>query len=114
MKRYFPIALSLLVMLLTTGCQEYLLHGLVYTHVTIPLTSNLDRTPVPQHPDKGQGRMIRITEPFTGYGLYTEIYSNAIGDIARKHGVNTVYFADQELYSILGVWTSSTIHIYGE
>ena len=101
-------------LLLTTGCQKYLLQGMVYTHVTIPLTRNLDHTPVPPVSDQGRGKMIRITEPFTGYGLYTEMYSNAIGDIARKNGMNTVYFADQEIFKVLGVWSSSTIHIYGE
>ncbi len=38
---------------------------------------------------------------------------DAIGEIARAHGIETLYFADQELCSILGIWTSHKVILYG-
>ncbi len=40
--------------------------------------------------------------------------SNAIGDIAKEHGIETVYYADLEELSVLGIWHEYTIHIYGK
>lgn len=34
--------------------------------------------------------------------------------IAKANGIETVYFADQEMFSILGIWTSHKVIIYGE
>ena len=36
-----------------------------------------------------------------------------IGDIARQHGLEEVYFADLETLSILGYWEQQWVHIYG-
>lgn len=99
---------------LLSGCQQYFLRGILYTNIKIPLTKNINNTPTIHSPNPAQGKIIRLTEPITGYGLYTEMYSNAIGDIAKKHGIQKVYFADQEFYSVLGIWSSTTVHIYGE
>ncbi|MFO7560649.1 MAG: TRL domain-containing protein [Desulfobacterales bacterium] len=101
------------IALVTTGCHAQLLKGLIYTRVKTPLTKNLNHTPC-KTPSGSNGNIVIIKEPFSGYGMYTEIYSNAIGDIAKKNGLKKVYFADQEIYSILGIWTSSTIYVYGE
>jgi hypothetical protein len=95
------------------GCHTHLFKGLIYTRVKIPLTKNLNNTPVAAPSGIG-GNIVIIKEPFTGYGIYTEIYSNAIGDIAKKNGLRKVHFADQEIYSILGIWTSSTVYVHGE
>jgi hypothetical protein len=114
MKHRFKMLIFFFSVSLLTGCQQYFLRGVIFTHITIPLTGNINHTPVFQTPIPGQGKMIRITEPITGYGLYTEMYSNAIGDISKQNGIKKVYFADQEIYSILGIWSSSTIHVYGE
>jgi hypothetical protein len=96
-----------------TGCHIHLFKGLIYTHVKIPLTRNLNDTPFAA-PAGASGNIVIIKEPFTGYGIYTEMYSNAIGDIAKQNGLQKVHFADQEIHSILGIWTSSTVYIHGE
>lgn len=96
-----------------SGCHTQLFKGLIYTCVKIPLTRNLNHTPCVV-PSGTSGNIVIIKEPFTGYGIYTEMYSNAIGDIARQNGLQKVYFADQEIQSILGIWTSSTVYIHGE
>ena len=46
--------------------------------------------------------------------MYAEIDANAIGDIARKNELKKVYFADKEIFNILGVWRMETVHVYGE
>ena len=89
------------------------LKGLIYTHVKLPLTPNLNRTPFPLSAPVS-GRIIQVKEPFSGYGIYARVNSNAIGDIARKHGINTVYFADQEIFSLLGIWKTTHVHVYGQ
>ncbi|MCJ8501617.1 TRL-like family protein [Desulfatitalea alkaliphila] len=87
--------------------------GMIYTNVRFPLTTDLDRTPLPAKapPD---GRVIEVKEPFSGVGIQARVHSNAIGDIAKAHGLETLYFADQEIFSILGVWTTRKTILYGE
>ncbi len=101
-----------LVLLITTGCGSAPLVGIIYTHVRLPLTANLDKTPFPATAPVS-GKVIQLKEPFSGYGIYARVNSNAIGDIARKHGVDTVYFADQEIFSLLGIWKTTQVHVYG-
>jgi hypothetical protein len=88
-------------------------HGLIYTNIRLPLTEDLDHTPVPQF-DPGSARILEIKEPFTGLGIYARVHSNAIGDIARENGMQTLYFADQEIFSILGVWKTHRTLLYGK
>jgi len=114
MKRKIKIWMLFIGLFLFSGCQQYLLHGVLYTNIKIPLTKNINNTPTLHTATPIQGKIIKLTEPFTGYGLYTEMYSNAIGDIAQKNGIQKIYFADQEIYNVLGIWSSTTIHVYGE
>ena len=106
-------AVALGLLLGAAGCGGPPLRGLIYTHVRLPLTPNLDRTPFPS-PVPSSGKIIQVKEPFSGYGIYARVNSNAIGDIARKHGVDTVYFADQEIFSLLGIWKTTQVHVYGK
>lgn len=94
------------------GCGTGPLVGLVYTKVKMPLSRDLDASPLKEH--DGAGKVIKIKEPVSGYGLYAELNSNAIGEIAKKHGISTVYFADQQRFSVLGIWTTTEVIIYGE
>jgi hypothetical protein len=96
-----------------TACGTGPLVGLVYTHVKLPLTRNLHATPVPTTPPRSD-RVIEIKEPITGLGLYARVNSNAIGEIARHNGLKRLYFADQEVFSILGIWKTHRVILYGE
>ena len=87
--------------------------GLIYTNIRLPLTKNLQNTPVPIL-EPPTGRVLEVKEPFTGFGFYARVDSNAVGDIAKKNGMETVYFADQEIFSILGVWTTTRTIVYGK
>jgi hypothetical protein len=89
------------------------LSGYLFTKIKVPYTVNLDNTPAVLIPS--EGKILQVSEPFSGYGLNAKVGSNAIGDIARIHGLNKVYFADLEIFSILGgIWRHEKIIIYGE
>jgi hypothetical protein len=91
---------------------EGILRGYVYKRVRVPFTSDLHRSPASATP--AHGKIIQVKEPISGYGIYAEFSSNAIGEIAKRHGLTTVYFADKEIFSILGVWRHDKIFVYGE
>lgn len=95
------------------GCGTGPLVGLVYTNVKMPLTRDLDATPLPIHPPHSD-RTIEVKEPFSGLGLYARVNSNALGDIATRYGVAPLYFADQEVFSVLGIWKTHRVILYGE
>lgn len=107
-----PTALAAMMICLS-GCGTGPLVGLVYTNIKQPLTLDLKATPLPVRPPDSD-RIIEIREPFSGLGMYTRVSSNAIGDIARQNGVDPLYFADQEIFSILGIWKTTRVFLYGE
>ena len=112
------VCLAALIALGSTGCGAVVknghavLVGAVYTRVKYPLTTDLNHTPTAI--DTGGGKIVRIKEPFSGYGIYAEFNSNAIGEIAKRHGLKTVYYADIERLSILGIWRHDEIIVCGE
>ena len=108
---WFIVAMAMLVGL--SGCGTGPLVGLVYTNVKLPLTLDLKSTPMPAHLP-GSDRIIEIKEPFSGLGMYARVSSNAIGDIALQNGVDPLYFADQEVFSILGIWKTNRVFLHGE
>lgn len=85
---YFIVVLCLLGLM---GCGTGPLVGLIYTKVKMPLSRDLNASPLKEN--DGTGKVIKIKEPISGYGIYAELNSNAIGEIAKKHGISTVYFA---------------------
>ena len=108
----------LLFILLLGGCSSFNEFvggpptGVVFTHIRVPYTLDLDNTPVTNI--HANGLIIHIEEPVSGYGFYAEFNSNALGDIAKKHGLTKLYFADIEIFDVLGVWHHEKIHLYGE
>lgn len=103
-----------LTLLLPAGCTTGPMPpGLIYTRVRLPLTRDLHSTPMPHKLPK-EARIVEIREPISGLGLNARLNSNAIGEIAKANGLETLYFADQEKFSILGIWTSTKVILYGE
>jgi hypothetical protein len=94
----------LIAVLMFTGCAST---GILYTHVTNPLDTNMSQTP--SGVDEAEGEVKELA-------LYVSALwdSNAIGDIAKEHGMETVYYADLEVLRILGVWSKYTVHVYGK
>lgn len=107
----FLVSAAMLILL--TGCSSSgPLPGFLYTNVTYPLTRDLEASPMP--PDMPRdAKIIEVREPFSGLGINARLHANAIGEIARAHGLKTLYFADQERFSILGIWTSHKVILYG-
>ena len=90
------------------------LTGLIYKKMRVPFTKKLNRTPNELVID-AKGTVTRLREPFTGYGISATFDSNAIGDIARRNGLTTVYYADHERFSVLlGIWRYDRIIVYGD
>ena len=112
-RRTLALLMAAVLALGLTACGTGPLVGLVYTHVKLPLTRDLHATPVPSTPPRSK-QVIEIKEPVTGLGLYARVNSNAIGDIARQNGIDRLYFADQEVFSILGIWKTHRVILYGE
>jgi hypothetical protein len=101
MMRIHILAAAMLAMLFVPGC------GLVYTHTIRPLDVNFKETRnIKEH---GEGDIKEFS-----YSLVNVQWdSNAIGDIARRQGFETVYYADIEVLRILLVWNQYKIHVYG-
>jgi len=90
-----------------------LFSGCIYVHTVEPLTLNLDRTPVVA--EERSGSLKLITFPRMGGSQPLVAWdSAAIGDIAKKQGMEEVYFADLETLSILRIWNQYTVHVYGK
>ncbi len=86
------------------GCAP---RGLLYTHIKTPLDTNMSQTPADGKSLHGDLKHIHF---------YVDVLSdsNAIGDIAKQNGIETVYFADLETTSILIIWNQYTVHVYGQ
>jgi hypothetical protein len=91
--------------LLLSGC----MHGLIYTHVTEPLTTHFDRTPV------GDGAEAEGDVKELRYNAYLRVLwdENSIGSISKEAGFKEIYYADLETFSVLGIWTQYRVHVYG-
>jgi hypothetical protein len=81
--------------------------GAIYTHTTVPLDTNFDRTPVFQKEADDSVNTLQ-------YYIRVDWGNAAIGKIAKDHGFQRVYYADLETLSVLGFWTQQFVHIYGE
>ena len=90
-----------------------LFSGCMYVHTIQPLTLNMDRTPVASVEKEGSLKLITFP-PLAGSYQLVAWDSAAIGDIARKQGMQEVYFADLETFSILRLWNQYTVHVYGK
>jgi len=101
--------LVLVVVFLASGCTT----GLLYTHTFQPLTLDMHRTPVAQAEKEGNIKMISFPR-FGGEYRLVAWDSAAIGDVAKKQGMQEVYYADVETFSILSIWNEYTIHVYGK
>jgi hypothetical protein len=114
-KRNSLAALALAPVLLLSGCGSlgplytYRSPGLLYTHTVRPLTRHRDAVDVaPAGAASKNMKQIQFS--------YASILwdDNAIGEIAKKGGIETIHYADLETRSyILGLWTRHTVHVYG-
>jgi len=95
MKRINRIALIPALALLLTGC--------------VPLTFNRNPTDVARSQGQATGDIQQIQ-----FYVTVLVGENGIGEVAKKHGIETVYYADDETRSVFfGLWSEEIIHVYG-
>ena len=90
-----------------------LLPACLYVHTVQPLTLDMHRTPVAAEERSGSLKLITFP-PLSGSYKLVAWDSAAIGDIAKKQGMQEIYFADLETFSILRIWNQYTVHVYGK
>ena len=107
-RRAFAIGLLMSVLAVSTGC----FGGAFYTHTTVPVDVNFKDTPrKPEHRGESWKTLViplYVARPQFDWG------STGVGDAVKQAGIETVYYADLETLSVMGVWTQRTIHVYGE
>ena len=83
-------------------------NGMLYQHTVVPLSTDFKNTPAGERTGNGDVKRFRYSVVDINWD------TNAIGDIAKKAGLEEVYFADIETLRILGIWTQTWVHIYGK
>jgi len=97
----FPLHLVLASLCLLDGC--------IYAHTVEPLTFNRHPTDMTVSPVPAKGDVNHIQ-----FRLSVLWGTNGIGDVARKKGIETVYYADLEKVRVLfGIWQEDIVHVYG-
>ncbi len=101
-----------LLLLVNVGC-GVVPRGLLYTDTIQPFCHDLRGTKFGSKSAVGSSKRVKV--PTTQVDLSAEWDTRAIGDIARRSGIETVYGCDSRRESILlGIWSRDEIIIYGE
>ncbi len=98
--------------LLLAGCANGVLFGSgLYSHTVQPLTINPNPTEVRNSMKEAVGRI----NQFSYTVVSIRVGKNGLGDVAKEHGLGTVYFADIEKWAaVFGLWQMEVVHIYGK
>ena len=114
-KFYLMLASSVLAVLLS-GCGSlgnlYTFKGIgvLYTHKVEPLTHHYTPIQVAQADQNSSGDTTELQFRYVSV-LWGK---NAIGEVAKKAGFQTISYADIERRSILfGIWSRNIVRIYG-
>lgn len=113
MRDYYKSLVWIVLLLSLSGCISFytgsgIVSGLLYQSTVEPLDENLDRSKFVDQAQQGDIKHFQ----FDMVDLRWD--SNAIGDLVKAHGMDTVYFADVETFSILlGIWSQDIVHVYG-
>jgi hypothetical protein len=87
--------------------------GLLYTDTIQPLCKDARGTTLGSQRASGSSK--KIETPTARVDIAAEWDSRAIGDIAKQHGIKTVYGCDTRRQSyVLGIWRKDEVIIYGE
>ena len=107
--KHFGIYMTILILLsLCSGCVTA---GILYTHITRPLDTNMSVTLSGTGEAKGSVKHISIPLGIPIDFLWDSV---AVGDIAKENGLTTVHYTDLEQLRVLGIWNRYTLHLYGE
>ena len=104
-----PLVLSVV---LSSGC-GFINRGLLYTDTMQPLCLDARGTTLGTRTASGSSKRVEI--PTTRIDISAEWDTRAIGDIAKAHGIKTVYGCDSRRRSyVLGLFRTDDVIIYGE
>ncbi len=98
MKKTIMAVTMILVLSILSGC--------LYSHVTVPLSTNLDKTDLGHK--KGEASIYSV--------LWLFAWGDSGGATAAKNGgISTMTHMDREMYVILfGIYTRTTTIVYGD
>jgi hypothetical protein len=104
------VILSLSMVL--AGCANGVLFGSgLYSHTVQPLTINRNPTEVRSSMQPVFGRI----NQFQYQVVSARVGKNGLGQVAKEHGLELIYFADIERWSaVFGLWQMDIVHIYGK
>jgi hypothetical protein len=104
--------LSIVACIALSGC-GVISRGIIYTDTVQPLCKDARGTELGSKRASGSSKRIEI--PTTRVDIGAEWDSRAIGDIAKHHGISTVYTCETRRQSALfGLWRRDEVIIYGE
>jgi len=98
------ILTAVMLAILLSGCGV----GLIYTHTREPLTLDMHQTRIVQTEKAGDIKHIQVSWVGVAWDRA------GLGDIAKKNGMNELYFADLETLRVLTIWNQYTVHLYGK
>lgn len=100
------------LIVVVSGC-GIVTRGMIYTDTVQPLCRDLRGTALGTMVGRGSSKRVEI--PTSRIDITAEWDSRAIGDIARQHGMKTVYGCDSRRQSVLlGLWRRDEVIVYGE
>ncbi len=98
---------------LTLMCLCSCTQGLLYRDVTIPLDTDMNRTP--RSPERGVARSLQIREPLTAARIAAEWDSRSIGDAVQRSELETAEYADSKIFSLVfGIYREDLTEVWGE
>ena len=103
MRTFFMTFVALVLFLALTGCS----YGILYTHTVAPLTLNHRAEPATGTEAKADIKHVQVSWIGVMWG------DDALGQVARDHGIKELYYADLEYLSVLTIWQQYTVHLYG-
>jgi len=97
--------------LILAGCTNgVLFNSGLYSHTVVPLTINPNPTEVRNSMKQARG----YVNQFQYQVVSVRVGKNGIGQVAKEHGLKTIYFADIESWSAaFGLWQMQVVRIYG-
>ncbi len=114
MKKIDLAVAAFALVFLLTGCSRPLLfNNGIFMHTVDPLTINPRPTEVRESLAQARGDIVQVSDPLAS-AFSVRVGRNGLGEIAKKHGIETIYYADIEHWSALfGLWSRDVVHIYG-
>ena len=114
MKKGFHRTILVAALLLLAGCSNsVLLNNGLFMHTVEPLTFNREATKLRETEREAVGRIGQFQYPLSS-AIAVRLGKNGLGDVAKEHGINTIYYADIERWSaVFGLWSMDIVHVYG-